>query len=349
MLGGVAISVIDQLVISAITPFIILSFAVALIYLFQPIKSILLFTLAFAVLFFTLPITQNDPDILLSLRVNAFSITVVSILLSIVLWRTSKTNYRQALIIEEQKQELEQANAELQDQARELQESNETKDKFFSIIAHDLKSPFNSVVGFADLLADQLQEKNYDGMKKYVGHIQQSAQLAMDLLNNLMEWARSQTGRIAFAPENHNLQTLVNDSVAFFTDTAKNKSIIITNDVPQPQGVFVDKPMISNILHNLISNAIKFTPSGGTIVIKSKKLDGEVLISVSDNGIGMSQNMLNDLFSIDKNIGRRGTDGEPSTGLGLQLCKEFAEKHNGNIWAESTEGKGTTFFVSLPA
>ncbi len=349
LMGGVAITVIDQLVISALTPFIILSFAIALIYLLQPTKSILLFSLAFVVLFFTLPITQNDPDILLSLRINAFSITVISILLSIVLWRTNTKNYRQALIIEEQKQELEQANADLQDQARELSEMNETKDKFFSIIAHDLKSPFNSVMGFTDLLADQLQERNYDGMKKYVGHIQQSAHLAMDLLNNLMEWARSQTGRISFAPENHSLHVLVNESVAFFTDSAENKSITISSDIPQSQSVIADKQMLSNILHNLISNAIKFTPSGGKIVIKSKKIDGETLISVSDNGIGMSKNMLDDLFSIDKNIGRRGTDGEPSTGLGLHLCKEFAEKHKGKIWAESTEGKGSTFFVSLPA
>jgi signal transduction histidine kinase len=349
LLGGVAITVIDQLVISAINPYIILSLAVALIFLFQPYKSILLFSLAYALLFFTLPITQNDPDVLMSLRINALSITVISILLSIVLWRTNKKNYRQALIIEEQKIELEQANAELEDRARELSEINDTKDKFFSIIAHDLKSPFNAVMGFADLLADQLREENYDGMKKHVDYIQQSSHLAMDLLNNLMDWARSQTGRMAYKPEHLNLLAIANETLAFFADTARKKSITMSANITDPPTVFADNKMLTSILHNLISNAIKFTPAGGKISINSEKRDGETLISVSDTGIGLSKNMLQDLFSIDKNTNRQGTDGEPSTGLGLHLCKEFVEKHNGTIWAESTEGKGTTLYVSLPS
>jgi signal transduction histidine kinase len=349
LLGGVAITVIDQLVISAITPFIILSFAVALIYLLPPIKSILLFSLAFAVLFFTLPITQHDPDILLSLRINAFSITVISILLSIVLWRTNKTNYRQALIIDTQKQELEQANAELQEQARKLSETNETKDKFFSIIAHDLKSPFNAVMGFSDLLADQLREKNYDGIKKHVDYVQQSSHLAMDLLNNLMDWARSQTGKMSFQPEHLNMLAIANETMAFFADTTRKKSITIAAHIADPPTVFADNKMLSSILHNLISNAIKFTPAGGKVLIKSEKRAGETLISVSDNGIGMSNTMLQNLFSIDKNTNRQGTEGEPSTGLGLYLCKEFVENHNGKIWAEAKENKGSTFYFSLPS
>lgn len=349
LIGSVAITVIDQLIFPTITPFIILSFAIALIYLFQPYKSIFLFSTAYLALFFTLPITQGDPDILLSLRINALSITVISMFISIVLWRTNKTNYSQAIIIEEQKLELETSNAELKNQSSQLSELNETKDKFFSIIAHDLKSPFNAVMGFSDLLAEQLETKNYDELKKYIANIQQSSHLAMDLLNNLMDWAKSQTGRMSFSPEKHNFHFILNETLTFFSDTAQHKSITIETEIDDPPTVYADKKMLGNILHNLISNAIKFTNHGGKIKIKSEHLDKKVRISVSDNGIGMNEKMLNDIFSIDKNTGRKGTDGEPSTGLGLQLCKEFVEKHTGKIWAESKEGKGTTFYVSLPA
>jgi signal transduction histidine kinase len=204
-------------------------------------------------------------------------------------------------------------------------------------------------MGFADLLADQLREENYDGMKKHVDYIQQSSHLAMDLLNNLMDWARSQTGRMAYKPEHLNLLAIANETLAFFADTARKKSITMSANITDPPTVFADNKMLTSILHNLISNAIKFTPAGGKISINSEKRDGETLISVSDTGIGLSKNMLQDLFSIDKNTNRQGTDGEPSTGLGLHLCKEFVEKHNGTIWAESTEGKGTTLYVSLPS
>ncbi len=349
LLGAVAITVIDQPIISSITPFIIISFAVALLYLLPPHKSILLFSLAYAALFFTLPITQSDPDMLTSLRVNALSISVISIVLSVVLWRTNKTNYLQSLIIEEQKQELETANDELQNQARELRELNETKDKFFSIIAHDLRSPFTTVIGFAELLSDQLKDAGDEMMKDYATSIQKSSYLAMDLLNNLMDWARTQTGKMPFTPEKINLASLTEETLAFFADTARNKSISITTKMDDPAIVFADRKMLSSVLYNLVSNAIKFTHPGGTIIIECKNSDKETLISVGDSGIGISEDMLVDLFNIDKNLGRQGTEGEPSTGLGLQLCKEFVEQHSGKIRVESTEGKGTSFYVSLPA
>lgn len=349
LIGGVAVTVIDQLVISHITPFILLSFAIALIYLLQPYKSVVLFSIAFLLLFFTLPITQDDPEVLLSLRTNALSITLVSIMLSIILWRTNTSNFRQSLIIDEQKQELEQANNELEANALMLSESNKTKDRFFTIIAHDLKSPFNSVMGFADLLADQLRENKFEGMEQYVNRIQQSSHLAMDLLDNLMDWARSQTGRIDYNPKLLMLPPLVDDSVSFFANHAHQKAITVATDISDSHRVFADEKMLRSILHNLISNAIKFTRTGGNILIKSEARNGAIRVSVIDNGIGININMLKDLFSIDKTTNRPGTEGEPSTGLGLGICKEFTEKHSGKIWAESTEGKGTAIHVSLPA
>ena len=346
---GVGLTVIDQLVINTVTPFIILSFAIAILFLMHPFRAVLLFLTAFLLLYFALPITQNDPDVLHSLRVNALSIAAISILLSIMFWRTNKTKYRQSLVIEDQKRELEQANADLQEQARELLDINETKDKFFSIIAHDLKSPFNAVMGFSDLLAENVKDKNFEGIEKYVSNIQKSSYLAMDLLNNLMDWARSQTGRMAFEPEKLRLLPVVNESVSYWDDAAHAKSITIAKEIPESASVYADKQMLNSILHNLISNAIKFTPRGGKVSIKSDSLHDETKISVTDTGMGIDKQMLADLFNIDKNTGRQGTEGEPSTGLGLYICKEFAERHNGRIWVESREGKGSAFFVSLPA
>jgi len=348
LFGGVALAVIDQMVISAITPYLILSFTVALIYLIQPYKSALLFSLAYLLLFFTLPITQHDPDVLASLRVNALSITLISILLSIILWHTSKKNLFQGLIIKEQKRKLEATNATLRSQARELSELNKTKDKFFSIIAHDLKSPFNVVKGFGELLEDELRDSGNAAVGSYIEAIQSSTDRAMHLLDNLMEWARSQTGKIDFNPVELNLLKQVDETLAFYAEAARKKSITLIAQIDDRLTVYADMRMLNSVLHNLISNAIKFTRENGEVVIKSKSLDGEVLISVHDNGIGMQDNILQNLFHVDKNIGRAGTHGEPSIGLGLQLCKEFVERHQGKIWAESAEEQGTTLYFTLP-
>ncbi len=348
LLGGVAISVVDQMVITAITPYLIMSFAVALIYLLQPYKSALLFSLAYLLLFFTLPITQQDPEVLTSLRVNALSITLISILLSVILWYTNKKNLFQGLVIKEQQRKLEATNVALRSQARELSELNETKDKFFSIIAHDLKSPFTGVKGFAELLEDELRDNDNAEVCSYVEAIQYSSDRAMHLLDNLMEWARSQSGKIEFNPVELNLSEQVNEALSVYSEAARKKSIKMVTQIDDRIAVHADRRMLNSILHNLISNAIKFSHAKGEVVIKSKALDGEVLISVSDNGIGMQDNILQHLFHIDKKTGREGTQGEPSTGLGLQLCKEFVEKHQGRIWAESLEGQGTTFYFTMP-
>ncbi len=346
--GGVALAVIDQMVISAITPYLIISFAVALIYLLQPYKSVLLFSLAYLLLFLTLPITQHDPGVLASLRVNALSITLISILLSIILWHTTKKNLFQGLVIKEQKRELEATNAALRSQARELSELNETKDKFFSILAHDLRSPFTGVKGFAELLEGELKDSDNAVACSYVEAIQKSSDRAMHLLENLMDWARSQTGKIAFNPVELNLLGQVDEALAFYAETAREKSITLDAQIDDHLTVYADRWMLNSILHNLINNAIKFTRGNGEVVIKSQSLDGNVLISVRDNGIGMQDEILQNLFLIGKNTGRAGTRGEPSTGLGLQLCKEFIERHQGKIWVEAAEGQGTTVYFTLP-
>ncbi len=230
---------------------------------------------------------------------------------------------------------------------KQLTDLNATKDKFFSIIAHDLKSPFNAIMGFSELLTDQIEVKDYEGIDEYAKIIGQSSQRAMDLLASLLDWSRLQTGRMEFNPENFELVDLIIENKVLLDDIATQKAITIKKTLPHNLAVFADKPMISTVLRNLISNAIKFTRQGGEIVISAEKRENEILVSVNDNGVGISPKRFKGLFRIDESDSTTGTNNERGTGLGLILCKEFVEKHHGSIWAESEEGKGSTFYFTL--
>lgn len=230
----------------------------------------------------------------------------------------------------------------------ELLKLNTTKDKFFSIIAHDLKSPFNSILGFSEILCEQVVEKNYQGIQEYSDIILQFSNRAMDLLMNLMEWSLSQTGRMEFNPEYFEMGRLVNEVILLLSDAARQKSIIIRKALLPSTIVYADKNMMSTVLRNLISNAIKFTHLKGEIIISTEEKQGEIMVSVGDNGVGISQDKIEKIFRIDENYSTPGTQNEKGTGLGVILCKDFVEKHGGKIWVESKVGIGTTFHFSLP-
>jgi PAS domain S-box-containing protein len=243
--------------------------------------------------------------------------------------------------------ERKRAEAEINKTNKALIKLNAEKDKFFSIIAHDLKTPFNSIIGFSEILVEQVKEKNYQGIEEYTGIILKSSQRAMDLLTNLMEWSRSQTGKMEFNPAYFQMTRLINEVELLLDNAAGQKSIVITNTVPDNIAVYADENMMSAVLRNLISNAIKFTHPGGKINISAEKKE-ELTVSVSDNGIGIPKNRIEQLFRIDENYSTSGTQNEKGTGLGLILCKEFIEKHGGKIWVESEEGKGSIFHFTLP-
>jgi len=230
----------------------------------------------------------------------------------------------------------------------ELLKSNDQKDKFFSIIAHDLKSPFNSILGFSEILCEQVAEKNYQGIVEYSDIIQQSSKRAMDLLMNLVEWSQSQIGRMVFNPEYFVIGELIDEVILLLSDAAKLKSIIIRKALLPNTIVYADKNMISTVLRNLISNAIKFTHLNGEIIIPIVKKEGEIIVSVDDNGVGMTQDKIDRIFQIDENYSTPGTQNEKGTGLGVIICKEFVEKHGGKIWVDSKVGIGSTFYFSLP-
>ncbi|MFA9372361.1 MAG: ATP-binding protein [Labilibaculum antarcticum] len=229
-----------------------------------------------------------------------------------------------------------------------LRELNATKDRFFSIIGHDLKSPFNNVIGFSDLILDRIQKCDYKGVERYATIIQASSERAMNLLKNLLDWSQAQTGKMKFDPQCIELVSVINEVLELSNDTAHQKSIAIFKKLPQHVPVVADKAMITTILRNLITNAIKFTNSEGELTISTEQIEEQLIVSVADNGVGMTQEDIDQLFRIDYCHSKEGTNKESGTGLGLLLCKEFIEMHKGEIWIESEIGKGSTFKFSIP-
>lgn len=348
LLTGTSISIIDQLVTPAITPLIIASIAVSVLFLIHPLISLILFAVNFVFFYLLLPLSQNNPEIILSNRVNAVTAIVLGFLVSYLLWKANHNKLIQEKLIASQQKQLEQKNKELSKQAERLTELNTTKDKFFSIIAHDLRSPFSSVVGLSEILAERAINKDFDTVEKISHTIRSSARQALELLTNLLDWSRPQTGRIEFNQEYFQLATLINENVDLLEETANQKTIRINQEVDNKLLDFADKEMISTIVRNLLSNAIKFTNNGGQINLKTCADEKEWVLNVTDNGIGIDESSIKKLFRIDETYSTRGTQNEKGTGLGLILCKEFAEKHGGKIWVSSVAGKGITFRISIP-
>ena len=230
----------------------------------------------------------------------------------------------------------------------ELSELSTSKDKFFSIIAHDLKNPFNTIIGFSEILKEGIRSGDNAAIKESTELINTSAIQTLRLLENLLEWANSQTGKIVFNPVPFKLNELFNEELNLLNDMAARKNIELLSSLPEDLIIKADKNMIKTILRNLISNAIKFTQRNGKVEVKAISDNKQVEISVSDTGIGIDKETISKLFRIDANISKPGTDNEKGTGLGLFLCKEFIEKHGGRIWVESEEGRGSTFRFCLP-
>tara|TARA_R110001592_G_scaffold363281_1_gene683087 strand:- start:2675 stop:4702 length:2028 start_codon:yes stop_codon:yes gene_type:complete len=244
----------------------------------------------------------------------------------------------------------ERYNAEeaLRKSEEKLRELNAQKDKFFSIIAHDLKNPFNAIMGLSQLLIDQIKEKDYEGIEEYGTYISESTEKAMNLLVNLLNWARSQTGRMEFNPENFEIVELIEENKMLLAGNASQKLISIKTSLPEKLTVFADKQMISTVIRNLLSNAIKFTKENKEILITVKENPENIHVSIKDQGIGIAADRLEKLFRIDSSVSTPDTNNERGTGLGLILCKEFVVKHGGNIGVESEKGKGSTFYFTLP-
>lgn len=250
--------------------------------------------------------------------------------------------------IAEQTHELQEKYEELERTNNELQLSNSEKDKFFSIIAHDVRGPLSTFMLFTEMMAENLSSYNMKELQSMTSSMKDSAFNLFKLLENLLEWTRMQRGLIGYNPEQLNVIEVLGDSIETIHQAARNKSIALIVDIPSNLEVVADKNMLESIIRNLLSNAVKFTPKGGKVTIKAQNsAAGFIQISIVDTGIGMNEHLLQDLFKIDVHNNRKGTEGEPSVGLGLMLCKDFVEKQNGTLWVESTEGKGSSFYFTL--
>jgi PAS domain S-box-containing protein len=229
-----------------------------------------------------------------------------------------------------------------------LIELNATKDKFFSIIAHDLKNPFNSILGFSEMLKHEAKYLENSNIGNYASLINTAATHTFSLLENLLTWSRMQSGSVKFSPRSLILSQVIQDEIILAMQAAIQKSIVLVNNVGKNLIIGADENMLKNILRNLISNAIKFTPKNGRIEVNAEENEFGFEISVTDNGVGIKPENIEKLFKIEANFSTRGTASEKGTGLGLLLCKEFVEKHGGKIQVESQQDVGSTFKFTIP-
>jgi PAS domain S-box-containing protein len=245
--------------------------------------------------------------------------------------------------------EREKAVEALQKSEENLRKLNDEKDKFFSIIAHDLRAPFNGFLGLTEIMAEGMSRMTQEDIRKIALVMRNSATNLFRLLGNLLEWARIQRGLTTFTPGSFFLKPKIQESLAMVQDTADKKKITSSYEIPEDLMVFTDVNMFGVIIRNLVTNAVKFTPKGGSFTVSAKSVpNNSVEISVKDTGIGMDANMIDNLFRLDISTSRKGTEGESSTGLGLIICKDYIEKHGGKLSIESEEGKGSTFRFTLP-
>jgi two-component system, sensor histidine kinase and response regulator len=254
--------------------------------------------------------------------------------------------------IVEQEQEISRLSHKEMEVARkneELLTVISEKDRFFTIIAHDLRNPLQSLKGFIQILHEELETLTPEDLKEIIRHIRSSTNKFSDLLENLLLWTRMQRGMTHFNPEVVQLLPIINESISRISESAHNKGIDLTCRISDDLKVFADVNMLHTILRNLISNAIKFTSSGGSISVSAKANEkNNIEISVVDTGIGMSPDMVNRLFKTDTGTGTTGSDGENGTGLGLIICRDFIENQNGKFWVKSELGKGSVFCFTLP-
>ncbi len=235
----------------------------------------------------------------------------------------------------------------------QLEEALTSKDKIFSIIVHDLKTPLNGIIGFSELLIHTMNkpecmnlcEKNFN----YLKILNSSCYKMLELIKNLETWSRLQNGYLKCCPVDIDLSEMVRDNIELLEVFARNKEIKLVSDVQEKVNVFADFQMLNIVIRNLLSNALKFTGRNGKVEITSKTMDDNIILCISDNGTGIRPDQIINIFDKNYFVQSKGTANEEGTGLGLKLCKEFIELNNGEIWVESNHGLGSQFYILVPA
>ncbi len=270
-------------------------------------------------------------------RTNIFLIALAALifLLGLILWSRYRFKQKTNRLLAEKNDELIRLNA--------------TKDKLFAIVAHDLKNPLSAFRSITQNLNDNKLQISKEEIEYFVGRMNQSANQLYDLLQNLLNWAISQIGKLPFAPEKFSLADVANNNAALFQNNTLQKKQQIKINVPEQLQVMADKNMIQTVVRNLFSNAVRFTPENGTIELSAQKENGEMIFSIADTGPGIAAEDIKKLFRIEEDVTKVGSSPEKGTGLGLILCKELIEKNKGRIWVESSAGQGSRFSFALPA
>jgi len=237
---------------------------------------------------------------------------------------------------------------ELKKNETSLKEANQTKDRLFSIISHDLKNPFTSLIGFSGALLENYDRLDEETKKDFTKDIHESAEEIYNLLDNLLKWSLSQTGNLTQNTEKINMALLVEENISLMRRSAEHKEIELLSEIEDGSLLFADVNMVNAIMRNLLSNAIKYTGKGGSVTLSSKNAGNFLEISITDTGVGMSEEAREKIFRMDMNYSTLGTARESGSGLGLILCKDFIEKQGGEIWVESKTGVGSKFSFTLP-
>lgn len=287
---------------------------------------------------------KSFQQVLVSLTLLLLAIFIATSLLLGIIRKKNKQ-------LAEKNKELFNINQKLKQSEKNLSELNATKDKLFSIIAHDLKNPFNALIGFSDILERNFNHLTDNEKKEYISVISESAQNLYKLLDNLLQWTRTQTGRINYIPEKFKLEPLIKQEVVNLNANAEKKRINVTVNANPAMSVYADKNSMATVIRNLLSNAIKFTGIGGSVEIivgESKDYPKMAEVIIKDSGVGIDQDDLERIFLIDGSFSKKGTANETGTGLGLLLCHEFVTKNKGKIWANSTKGSGSEFHFTIP-
>jgi PAS domain S-box-containing protein len=251
-------------------------------------------------------------------------------------------------LIEKNARDLIMLTSKLAESENMLRELNASKDRFFSIISHDIKNHFAAILGLSRLLVKPEYNDDYEKRIETATNLHESSKKLYSLLENLLEWAKLQRDELVMEPADFNIHDVAQEAVDLIGLKAETKKISITNNIDSRKKVFADKNMIKTVLRNLLSNAVNFTENGGSVTLESELEGNEMIISVKDNGIGINPESIHKLFRIDEKVINRNTEGGKGTGLGLILCREFIEKNGGNMWVESEESKGSAFSFSLP-
>jgi len=348
---GSVVSGIDQAVTPSITPFLVACTLVSVTLLVKPRNTIIGYLIGFLVFYLIMNETQSNPDIRLSNILNGVTSICIGIGISIIMWFGNMERLQQQRTISKQKSELEKSYNILVESAQKLEEANNTKDKFFSLVTHDIKSPLAGIIGALNLVKDSNDKEKLLFQDGLLDLIYQSSERTERLMDNLVLWSKTQTNRLEFKPAKILIASLLQENIHLQEAGIRNKNIEIsqqfTDDV-----VFADKEMVNTIFRNLLSNAIKFTPRGGRINVLTKPLsiDGKDMlqIEIRDSGAGISQSQIDELLKEESSKTTEGTEMEMGTGLGLMICKEFIARHQGELKIESKLGVGSCFIFSLP-